>query len=125
PYNKRPLPPSDKDAVKGQRTLTDFLTRELGAVERSIAATGRTPSRTVSQDVIATESDGFFAVDATGGPVQVTLPSALRYAGRIFYVKKVDAGSDTVTVVPSGTDLIDGAASVGLTAQYESVELYA
>jgi len=135
PYNKRPLPPAasisqtptpDVKALhKGASTLTDFLTRELGFVERSIAASGTTPSRTVTSDTTATGSDGFFAVDATSGAVTITLPDALRYAGRIFYVKKVDASANAVTVVPSGTDLIDGAASVALSTQYESAELYA
>lgn len=135
PYNKRALPPVEEPRGeppaqlptlhRNTRTLTEFLTRELSSVERAIAATGRTPSRTVTADVIATESDGFLAVDATAGAVTVTLPSAWRYAGRIFYVKKVDASANTVTVEASGTDTIDGAASVALSGQYESVELYA
>lgn len=62
------------------------------------------------------------AVDATAGPVTITLPSTVTTAhrGRVYNIKKTDASANAVTIVRSGADLIDGATSVALTVQYQT-----
>ena len=61
-------------------------------------------------------------VDASLGPVTITLPAANNYEGHSFHIKKVDATANAVTIVPTG-DLIDGAVSQVITAQYDSVSV--
>ena len=65
------------------------------------------------------ESDMFYIrADATGGILTVTLPAANQYSGRQILIKKVDASVNAVTVGITGTDTIEGAASVSLAAQW-------
>lgn len=65
------------------------------------------------------EADIFYVrADATAGVMTVTLPVANQYPGRQILVKKVDAGGNAVTVGITGTDTIEGAASVSLSAQW-------
>lgn len=61
-------------------------------------------------------------VDATAGPVTITLPlsTSTNTNGRIYIVKKVDSSPNAVTVARSGSELIDGAVSFALTVQYQA-----
>lgn len=66
-------------------------------------------------------------VDATSGNVTITLPAASSAFGAgmgIQYVfRRVDNSGNTVTIVRSGSDTINGATSVSLTTQYAVEEL--
>lgn len=114
PYTKRPINASDV----GQ--LVDYLTRELGGVERGVRDARLVPTRTVTADTNLTLSDGLMLVDATGGAVTVTLPALPASGGLVFRVKKVDSSGSAVTV--SATEDIDGG-SVTLSAQYDGVTI--
>lgn len=73
------------------------------------------------------EDEGiFYNVDATSGAFAVNLP-AINTLGRGYQIsfKKVDSTSNVVTITPNGSETIDGAASLALTDQYESVILKA
>lgn len=61
--------------------------------------------------------------NATAGNIIVNLPSAANAAHKVYYVKKLDGSANTVTVDADGADLIDGAASVVLANQWDSVGL--
>lgn len=61
-------------------------------------------------------------VDATAAPATVALPSAA-IADQRYYIKKIDASANAVTVDPSGAELIDGAATYSLSAQFNSIEI--
>jgi hypothetical protein len=52
-----------------------------------------------------------------------TLPSAALYTGVPILIKKIDAGAGNVTISRAGSDLIDGATSKSITAQYKSYTL--
>ena len=56
-------------------------------------------------------SDCFLAADCTSGNITFTLPASSGNTGRIFYCKKIDASANTLTIIPSGLDVIDGASS--------------
>lgn len=114
PYTKRPINASDV----GQ--LVDYLTRELGGVERGVRDARLVPTRTVTTDTTMSLSDGLMLVDATGGAVTVTLPALPASGGLVFRVKKVDSSGNAVTV--SAAEDIDGG-SVTLSAQYDGVIL--
>jgi len=62
-------------------------------------------------------------VDTSGGTVTVTLPLAASTPGKEFFIKKV-AAANTLTVNPSGSDTIDGAASLSWTTDDASYTLY-
>jgi hypothetical protein len=69
-----------------------------------------------------TLSNGNSIVLATGGVSGITLTLPSPTAGKIFNIKKVDAGVGTITLSPpSGT--IDGAASKVITSQYDSLTI--
>lgn len=87
-----------------------------------------TPLRTtVATAVTVASNDGVIYADATAGVVTVTLPRASTTpAGTRVAVKKKDGGANAVNVVVNpvpGTDTIDGAGSVALAAQFNSVLL--
>ena len=94
---------------------------------KKLATMSRTPERelvgsvTVSIDYAASPGDAVVRVDATGNPVTVTLPLASSVVGQRMTVKRLNGGSNDVTVAASGSDLIDGAADVTLAAQYDTV----
>lgn len=110
-YSKLPVPEPER--------LPNFLTRELGTVERAIRDTRLTPIRTVSADFTVTLDDDAVFADATAGAITITLPNVRRASARRFYVKKTDASGNAVTVGSSAN--IDGAATFPLTVQYQSV----
>lgn len=71
-----------------------------------------------------TEANDICLVDATGGAVTITLPTAAGKPGRTYTVKKIDASANAVTVDGDGSETIDGAANVSLAAQWDSVRLF-
>jgi len=63
-------------------------------------------------------------VDATAGPVSVTVPALATFAiaTRQIKVVKTDVSVNAVTFVPNGVELVNGLASYSLANQYESAE---
>lgn len=68
-------------------------------------------------------TDDAITVDATSGNVTITLPAASSVPGKLYRVKRIDASGNTVTIARAGSDTIDGATSVSLTAQYQAKTL--
>jgi hypothetical protein len=69
----------------------------------------------------ATPND-FISADTTSGSITVTLPSAPG-TGACVIIKKVDVSSNTVTVLPHDTGLIDRA-SKSVLARFNDAEIY-
>ena len=111
-YNKRSLPDQPEE-------MKDFLGRELNVIDRAIKSATLTPTRAVAADFTVTLDDEVVVVDATAGALTITLPNVRRAWGRKFFVKKVDASANVVTV--GSASLIDGATTFPLNVQYESV----
>lgn len=63
--------------------------------------------------VLCNATSGNIAVDVTSWPAS--------YPGLIHIIKKTDASANTVTIDPSSTPTIDGAANVVLTAQWQYI----
>ncbi|MEY3459772.1 MAG: hypothetical protein RL215_2929 [Planctomycetota bacterium] len=70
-----------------------------------------------------TKSDDIVLCNASGGAFTVTLPSAVGNTGRQFVVKRLNSGSNAVTVAAAGGQTIDGAATVTLSSQYQVITL--
>lgn len=60
-------------------------------------------------------------VDATSGNQVKVLPAAASYEGKYYTVKKIDSSLNTVSVLRSGTDLIDGQTAWVLSGRYSAV----
>src|SRR5438552_308237 len=71
----------------------------------------------VGSDYTVTSLDFEILVDATSGPVTISLLPATG-SGQLLHVKKIDSTSSVVTVAASGTDLIDDSMSVALPDQW-------
>lgn len=60
---------------------------------------------------------------ATASPITLTLPDPALMTGRFITVKKTDAAATAVTVAQFAAETIDGAASITLNTQYQSVNI--
>lgn len=90
--------------------------KQLEDLLRDVQQTSTLSVRSVTAAAAVLNDDD--VVLATG-TFNVTLPVAGNSVGRMITVKNLGAG--TVTVVPTGSDTIDGAASYPLALTYESV----
>jgi hypothetical protein len=72
--------------------------------------------------VTATSGKHIILVDATGGDVDVDLPTAVGNECE-FVIKKIDSSANDVNVNADGAETIDGGATAPLTAQYESINI--
>lgn len=81
------------------------------------------PVRTVTVSLTIAPTDRVILVDATAGPVTVTLLSATAFGKAELFVKKIDSSANAVTVAVAGADTIDGAATATLTSQYASTDI--
>ncbi len=59
--------------------------------------------------------------DASGGAITISLPPAGSAVGRIYSIKKYDAGINVVTVMADGIELIDASNTYLLPLQYDHV----
>jgi hypothetical protein len=71
-----------------------------------------------------TRADCIVNATTITGALTVTLPAASTSFGFLVHVKKTDAFAHSVTVQAAGSDKIEGAASLPLSGQYNSVTLY-
>lgn len=79
-------------------------------------------SKTADYTVLV--SDGIVLVDATSGPVTITLYTATETKHTPFIaVKKIDASGNAVTIDGAGAETIDGATTISLTTQNEVARL--
>ena len=81
--------------------------------KRSRTAAAVTTTSTISSDINL--------VTTSGSNKTLTLPSVS--TGQIVYVKKVDSGTGNVIIQRGGSATIDGATTVSLYAQFESMTL--
>lgn len=81
----------------------------------------RTRPRTVTASANVNPLDDLILVDATSGPVTMELETAVGCDGRRHIIKKSDSSGNAVTIVCTGSQTIDGAATVSLASQYETL----
>jgi hypothetical protein len=79
--------------------------------------------RSVSASTTILTGDYAILANSTAAAITVTLPAASTVTGRIFFVKRVNAGANNVVVSPVGSEGIDGAPWHTLTAQWHRVEI--
>lgn len=105
PYSKRPAP---------EKYDAGFFNVELANIQRAIP---RTNSVDISADYTANVTDSLIAVDATSGPVSVTLPAPSGVHDFPVTIAKIDASGNAVTIVAT----ISGVTNPTLATQYKSL----
>jgi hypothetical protein len=60
-------------------------------------------------------------IEATSGTFQVTLPTAVGAAGKMYFIK--NSGTGTITVATTSAQTIDGGATAVLSTQYSSLSV--
>jgi len=71
-----------------------------------------------------TAFDDFMVCDATTAAFTVTLPPIANVIeGKEYNIKKIDSSTNIVTVAGDGAETIDGAATVAIGTQYESITI--
>ena len=78
--------------------------------------------RSVSASTTILTGDYAILANSTAAFINVSLPAAATATGRIYFVKRVNAGANNVVISPVGAEGIDGAQFHTLTAQYQRVE---
>lgn len=78
--------------------------------------------RSVSANAVAGD-EVVISVDASAGDVTVTLPSAVIYPDRNYYIKKIDSTFNFVFVQAAGVQTIDGQNTQRLSVQYETMQI--
>lgn len=84
---------------------------------------GNNSIKTVASDYTMSWLDSTILGDAGGGAITVTLPDPTIVKNEILTVKKIDSSTNVVTVAQNGSETIDGATSVDLTGQYDSIRV--
>lgn len=81
-------------------------------------------TKTANYPVVIT--DGVTEMDASGGVRTFTLPTAVGYAGKPLTFKKTDSSFNTVQLLTTSSQTIDGKASgaIYLFTQYETITVY-
>lgn len=119
------LPPF---TTKGSTDSTPKVTFELDTPDFIITHAGvkATLSRNVAVSSVQTTTysvlttDYTVLVDGAGGSYNVTLPTAIGATGKQYIFKRVDQTlANTVSIVTSGGQTIDGSATKNLSTQFE------
>lgn len=63
-------------------------------------------------------------VDASGGAVTITLPTAASAKNVQYFIKKIDSSVNAVTVDGDGSETIDDSTTQVISSQYDSIEIY-
>jgi hypothetical protein len=100
-------------------SLLEWLRRLRLFLKHYYVAVNVTTTYTVPAEVY------YVRANATGGAFTVTLPLAATRVGRVIIIKKIDSSVNAVTVGISGSDTIEGSATVSLAAQWNKLVVIA
>lgn len=77
----------------------------------------------ITGDATINYGDGLNIIDASGGNITITLPDTKDKESSGFFIKRRDTSSNTVTIVGTSSQTIDGKSSFSLDPNY-SIEIY-
>lgn len=75
----------------------------------------------VSTNTVLTIVNDVVLVNASGGAVNITLPSPA--SGKILTIKRTDSSANTVSILPSASETIDGTSLKSIVGQYDAVQV--
>lgn len=84
---------------------------DVGTVPNMVNFVPTLAYRTTFTNTNITNTDGIILAN---GVLTITLPNASEVPGRQFYIKNINTSNALVTIVPIGTDLIDGKANASI-----------
>jgi hypothetical protein len=84
------------------------------AVGGPVAVSTKTSSYSVST------ADNVLLADCTSNPITFTLPLPSSATGHVWFFKKIDSGTNAMSLIATGGALIDGLSTQSSTVQYES-----
>lgn len=70
-----------------------------------------------------TAADSVIICDTTSAAFTVTLPTAVNAAGKIYWIKRVSAGTNRLTIATTSSQTIDGLTTALVDSQYVSLTL--
>ncbi|MEO6232307.1 MAG: hypothetical protein ABIP10_19410 [Ferruginibacter sp.] len=79
--------------------------------------------RTITGASTATSTDYTIVSNNVSGAITLDLPTAVGIAGRVYVIKKISATSNDVTIDANGSQTIDGATTLVLSAQYATATI--
>lgn len=110
---------------KTAQALKKLSNRTRKMTPLGAAIPGTFPLVTVTADYTISDIDYTVIVDASGAPFEVFLPTAVSAfsegAGRVFVVKRINSGLNSVDVTADGSETIDGSVTVTLSTQYQYI----
>lgn len=86
------------------------------------SATPNYATVTATTNYTASNNDAVIFAESSGSPFNITLPLMSTLTAGKWYIIRTD-GAQVVTVLPTGTDTIQGGASYTLSLQNESIEI--
>jgi hypothetical protein len=89
----------------------------------SLVAPDNEPSVTISSSQTAPVDKHLLLVNASGGSVTITLPTAVGRAGKDYVIKKIDISTNTVVIDGNGSETIDGLASIDTAIEGDAVTI--
>lgn len=109
--------PLQNTAQTWKVTAIKMLAYFRSAIEPSVQA------KTANYIVLVT--DKIVTMDATAGSKTFTLPTAVGYSGRPFILKKIDVTTNTVQILTTSSQTIDGNASgaLYLRSRWDTIEV--
>lgn len=93
----------------------------FGGIFRTTGGFQSTPITRTGAVTLATSSPLINFANATTAPFTITLPSAAATAGQSYYIKKIDASANAVTIGTTSSQTIDGSTTYVLSTQYKYV----
>ena len=120
---------SARTRVRGPAVVSDIEpARTLGAVWLDTGTTGPPATAylavvTITGNATLDADDTVVLCDASGGAFTVTLPAAAANETKRYFIKKIDATSNAVTIDANGSETIDGQATQVITIQYNSPQI--
>lgn len=107
----------------GVAASTDVLTRADGDA-RYTGGSSSLNIRTIAATGAPASDDYTLLCNAASGAITVNLPAAASSAKRALVIKKIDASANAITIDPNGAEVIDGAATLALSAQWQSAMIH-
>lgn len=102
-------------ATAGARAKT--LTAKTSGITHGTGVSYPITTKTSAYTIL--DTDYLIIADASGGAFTTTLPTAVGRAGKVFVVKRINAGA-TVTIGTTSSELIDNATTEALGSRWQS-----
>lgn len=97
-------------SLVGTVSATDSILQGIGRLQHQVSALSVTNLTVVTKtaNYTLTSSDQVVLADATSGAFTLLLPAAASNSGKVFYIKKIDATANGITIDGNASELIDG-----------------